>query len=468
MKRLYKALALFLAVTISLLLFVPCFAQDEDPYAQLKEGTGYVAIGDSFARGFGASDNWESQLYENEYYGHYECRNVDGSYPNLVAQAFGLNAPNDIRDMSSRFWPITHDALSTAFMLDLLGIDDGFRDEGLIYTNPLLSNRYETDLAYFGDPLSMNFEGTGAYGKTGEIMSIRDMLENASLITVGLGQTDVIYRTLYLELYNADFSDAGKIPSIIAGVVSALYENYERWKSTYPVFLDYLKKNNPDAKVVLVGTMNPLQNAMLSDDVLLPVGSAVNLILDLINKFNRECAEKYGYMFVDISNVETVPSENNMVLTDMLAMDLGGKDFALLIHPNKDGYEQIARMIISAVKEDLAKDAGEQPSAAKTYIKVDLGRFTNVSFVALDNKKVNSFTVQDHVLTVPCGRTDARNLTVAAVDGGVISFMTYNLQYDNGYTAYRMYLSNNLLKTIVTTLKTIFTAITDLFKNLFA
>lgn len=469
MSRLNKALALFLAAVMTVsLLCIPGFAEDET-YAPFSEGTGYVAIGDSFARGFGASDHWKEQLYENEYYGHYDCRNVDGSYPNLVADAFSLNAPDDIRDTSSRFWPITHDAVSTAFLLDLLGIDDGFRDEGLIYENPLLRTRYETDLAYFGDPLSFNAEGTGTYGKTGEIMSIRDMLENASLITVGLGQTDVVYRTLYLELYSADFSDSGKIPAIIGGVIKALYENFERWKKLFPIFLDYLKENNPDAKVVLVGTMNPLQNAMLSDDILLPIGSAVNIILDLINKYIRECAEKYGYLFVDISNVEAIPIENDMALPEMLTMDLGGVDFALLIHPNPDGYAQIARMIVSALKKELAKDAGEESDLPKTYIKVDMGRFTEVSFVALDTKNVSGFTMDDHVLTVPCGTTDAKILTVAAVKDGTVSLMTYSLQYGrDGYTAHRMYLSNDVMNTVITTIKSIVSMLADLIKSLFS
>ena len=109
-------------MTASLIL-VPAFAE-EDPYAELKEGIGYLAIGDSFTRGYGAGDNWQDQIYLNEYPGESDnCRNVDGSYPNRVAEAFGLYAPDDIRDTDAKLWPLAHDAVSTAYVLDLLGIE---------------------------------------------------------------------------------------------------------------------------------------------------------------------------------------------------------------------------------------------------------------------------------------------------------------------------------------------------------
>ena len=190
MKRSSKILALLLAVLMTAsLVVVPAFAED-DPYASLKEGVGYVAIGDSFTRGYGAGDNWQDQIYENEYPCERDnCRNVDGSYPNRIADYFGLYAPDNIRDTDGKLWPLAHDAVSTAYMLDLLGIDDGFRDDEFTYNDGAMKRRYAADLVYYGDPLSYTLDGTAAYGQTGEIMSVRDMLKNASLITIGVGQT---------------------------------------------------------------------------------------------------------------------------------------------------------------------------------------------------------------------------------------------------------------------------------------
>ncbi|MBQ7596229.1 MAG: hypothetical protein IJU45_06160, partial [Clostridia bacterium] len=196
MKRSTKLLALILAVIMTFSLVVPSFAAEaqSDPYAVLKEGIGYVAIGDSFTRGYGAGENWQDQIYLNDDYGNFECRNVDGSYPNRVAEAFGLYAPDDIRDTNGKLWPMAHDAVSTAYMLDLLGVEDGFRDDEFTYQDGSMLRRYAADLQYYGDPLSLTIDGTSTYGETGEIMSIREMLKNASLITLGVGQTDVIYK----------------------------------------------------------------------------------------------------------------------------------------------------------------------------------------------------------------------------------------------------------------------------------
>lgn len=471
MNRLTKAISIFLAVLMAAtLLCIPGFAEPEaNPYTEaLNKGTGYVAIGDSFSRGYGASENWESQIYNNERYGTVNARNVDGSYPNLIAEAFGLYAPDNIFDTTAKFWPLTHDALSTAYMLDLLGIDDVYRDEELTYSDALISNRYKTDLAYYGDSRSFNFEGTGTYDKEPEIMSIHDMLDNASLITVSLGQTDVMYKAMALGIYNADFSDAGKIVSVVANVVSMLYENFEYWKNAYPLFLDYLKENNPNAKVVLIGTMNPFQNTMLSEEVLIPIGSAVNIITDLMNKYTKEFAGEYGYMYADISNIEIESTVKDTTMGDIFKYEAGSVDFALMTHPNAYGYAQIARIIVDKVKEAIDKENGIISETPKTYIKVDIGRFTDVNYVAVDAKAVKNYTVEDHVLTVPYTLSNAKNLTVTATkDDGTVTLITYNLKYDNGYSASRIYETNDLVNTIKITLKTIFSAIVNIFKSIF-
>ena len=72
MKRLSKIIAVTLAVLMAAALMMPAFAADgqADPYAALKEGIGYLAIGDSFTRGYGAGDNWQDQIYLNDTYGN--------------------------------------------------------------------------------------------------------------------------------------------------------------------------------------------------------------------------------------------------------------------------------------------------------------------------------------------------------------------------------------------------------------
>ena len=358
MKRSKKLLALLLSVLMTASLFpVAVFAEDTDPYAALREGTGYVALGDSFTRGYGAGGRWQDQIYLNDTYGNFACRNVDGSYPNRVAEAFGLYAPDDIRDTDAKLWPLAHDAVSTAYMLDRLGADDGYRDEEFTYAKSYRTERYETDLAYFGDPESLTLDGKSVYGETGEIMSVRELIKNASLITVGLGQTDVIYKAQIFGLDSLDLSDIKALPGGVANIVKLLYNYFDYWKGAYPLLLDFIKENNPTAKVVLIGTLNPIKDATLKDDGLLPIGSAINIIMDLMNAYTKQCALKYGYTFIDISDVETPASVTKMSIGHILSIS-DATEYALIAHPTPNGYAQIAERIITAVEKDLNRDSG--------------------------------------------------------------------------------------------------------------
>lgn len=366
MKRSTKILALVLAVLIAVpLLLVPSFAS-EDPYASLKEGIGYLAIGDSFTRGYGAGENWQDQIYLSDSYGNFDCRNVDGSYPNRVAEAFGLDAPDDIRDTSAKLWPLSHDAVSVAYVLDLLGIDDGFRDDEFTYQDGSMLKRYATDLQYFGDPLSLTIDGTAAYDQTGEIMSVREMFKNASLITIGLGQTDVIYKAQIFGLNKIDFSDTASIPAGVGNILNLLNKYYDYWKNAYPLLLDYIKEVNPDAKVVLVGTLNPIRKATMTDDIAIQIGSLIDGIMDAMNSYTRQCAAKYGYMYVDISDVDTPSSVTQMSIGHILSIS-DPIEYALIAHPTPHGYAQIAERVIAAVEKDLANESPNGLQRIKDY-----------------------------------------------------------------------------------------------------
>lgn len=360
MKRITKILASVLALLMAApLLLTPAFAAEAgtDPYAELKEGVGYVAIGDSFARGYGAGENWQDEIYLNDTYGNYECRNVGGSYPNLVAEAFGLDAPDDIRDTNAKMWSLSHDAVSTAYVLDLLGIDDGYRDEEFTYKQNYMMERYETDLRYFGDPLSYAVDGQSTYNETGEVMSVREMLKNASLITIGLGQTDVLYKTQIFGLNGLDLGNIAGIPDGIGNIIALLNRYFDYWKDAYPLLLDFIKEINPDAKVILVGTLNPIKNATVSDDVAIQIGSLINGMMDSVNSYTRLCAHKYGYEFVDISDVETPTSISHMPIGTILSLS-DPIEYALIAHPTPHGYSQIADRIIETVEKGLGGGSG--------------------------------------------------------------------------------------------------------------
>ncbi len=359
MKKTTKALAVILALLTTMSSFcLTSFAQDtqEDPYAKFKEGIGYVAIGDSFTRGYGAGENWQNEISRNDTYGDFECRNVAASYPNLVANALGLYAPDDIRDTDAEFWPIAHDALSTAYILDLLGIEDNYRDEEFLYARSYMTRRYETDLAYFGDPMSYAVDGQGTYDNTGEVMSVREMIKNASLISVQVGQADIVYKAQIFGLDKLNLGDIKSLPSGIGNIISLLFNYFDYWKSAYPLLLDYIKENNPDATVVLIGTMNPIKNATIADDFPLKIGGLINIIFDIMNAYTRFWAFKYGYLFVDISDVDTPSSVTQTSIGHILSLT-DETEFGLQAHPNTDGYARIAEKVVKAIDNSLAKES---------------------------------------------------------------------------------------------------------------
>lgn len=487
MNRIRKAIVLIMtAAMIITSTCVPSLAAEKkvDPYASLKEGTGYVTIGDSTTRGYGASDHWEDQVYLNEYYGEFNCRNVDGSYPNYVAKKMGLKAPSDIRKKTGQLWPLAHNALTIAYVLDLLGVDDGYRDDDFLYSSTNLRRRYSTDLRYFGDPKSYNLDynkdGTlGRYGKTGEIMSVRKMLNNAGLITISLGMGDVFNRTLFGDSAELDFSDVSKIPSSLSALLKMLDDAYDYWKGAYPLLLEYLNEHNPNAKVVLVGILNPIENVVTSDDILLPIGAMFNTYTDKMNRDLKNMAKKYGCIYLDINNVDTPTTDAKVSLIEVLEMSSGNPDgFGLIGHPTPAGHEQIGRMIVKAIDKELAKDAAEAkgeeyvPETPATYITTDIGKYEKIDCVKINGKKVKNFTVEDHVLTIPCCTKTAKNMTVSVVkEDGTITTMTYSLKYNKGYTVRRTYVSNDLkgdIKTVINAPVNIAKKAINLIKGLFS
>ena len=368
MKKLSKIIAVSLAVLMTASVFcLPAFAED-DPYAVFREGTGYVAIGDSFTRGYGAGDTWQDEIYLNDSYGNYNCRNVVSSYPNLIAKTLGLYAPDDIRDTDATFWPIAHDALSTAYILDLLGIDDGYRDEEFLYHYSYMTERYETDLRYFGDPESYALDGQSLYGQTGEVMSIREIIRNAKLITIQVGQSDIIYKAQIFGLNTLDLSDIANLPAGIGNILSLLTNYFEYWKSAYPLLLDYIKEVNPDAKVVLIGTMNPIKNTTATDDISIKIGGLIDFIFTSMNTYSQKCALEYGYTYVDITDVESPSCVTQTSIAHILSLT-DDIEYGIQAHPTTKGYAQIADRVIEAVDIELEKDALDANFSIKAFFE---------------------------------------------------------------------------------------------------
>jgi hypothetical protein len=161
-------------------------AADAQTVRQFGKEGGYLAIGDSISRGCGAEGfyigrNGEYLPDGEGQYGEYDMRNVQGCVPYQIAQAVGCTAPMDMADQDATYWPFTFPGMTTAVTLDLLGVEDGFKDEKLRYSY------YKDMLEYFGYEGSFDGVREGDVfdpqtdGKCGNII---ELIEKADLITV--------------------------------------------------------------------------------------------------------------------------------------------------------------------------------------------------------------------------------------------------------------------------------------------
>jgi len=287
------------------------------------------------------------------------------------------------------------------------------------------------------------------------------MIDSAGLITLELGMSDILNRVgcvLLSECFpeGINFSSAGDIAKAVKVLVSELYDGYRYWVTGYRMILDYIKDHNPDAAVVIIGAVNPLFNLTISDTSVLPVGTALSVITTWMNQYYRQWAKEYGYVYVDISNVELEGMEDEVSFNDLIFDSPN-------THPTPNGYRQMARMIIKALKES--------EKAEKTNVNnivVDLGRFNRADYVLVDGVPVTDYTVEDSVLVIPSRLHNKKNLTVGVKQNGKLSVTTYELVYHNGYTAYRIYTTNSVSGTLTklgSSAKSAATRVLSLFKK---
>ena len=103
-----------LALALSLIMIFSCmgmgvFAADEETVRQYGKEGGYLAIGDSVCRGCGTAG------YPQPYY-NYAKRNVEGSFPYIVAKAVGCTMPEEIIDQSGNYWPLCYPGMTLGGM----------------------------------------------------------------------------------------------------------------------------------------------------------------------------------------------------------------------------------------------------------------------------------------------------------------------------------------------------------------
>lgn len=408
----------------------------ENVYQYGKEG-GYLAIGDSISRGCGSDGFYLDQdKASGGQYDLFYMRNVQGCVPYQIAQAVGCTAPDDITDQNATYWPFTYPGMTTAVTLDLLGVEDNFKDEKLRYAY------YKDMLQYFGYEGSFDGVRDGDYyveGECGQCGNIIELIQKADLITLQLGMCDIFYRA-YRIISNGgmlkdglklDLSSTDAIRALLKTAISEMKFGYDYWKEYYPVLLEKIIELNPDATIVMVGSFNVVNQLTITDDTIMPVGSVVSGITDSMNKMYRKWAKKYNVLYADISSTETLAAEN-----DWSIMGEFKNNSLVATHPSQTGYNYIARQILAQLP-----DKEEHKN-----IVVDLGRFNKVDKVRINGINVKNYTLNGYELSIPYSGP-ATNLTIQINnDDGTIAIQRYRLTYrvGSGYTAQRVYGTNDL------------------------
>lgn len=495
LKSIYSLL--LTAVLIVSMMPVASFADSNTAtdYSRFKEGSGYVYIGDSFARGYAATNENETKIIDTssgndivKENGKFKYAvNTVSSYPYYIADRLNLSPGHDCAiTKDTHFWPLAYNAFSTSAMLGLIGADDSIISDYCLHQNRNPESRYNYLYECYGDGNSFSGTGIKDATKVPALKSIPELLQTASLVTIELGMADVIYK-LQSDVEAEMKAGLSLNPEALAALLEKLVKNYKSyynsWAKSYQVLVDNVKENTSkgNAQVVLVGIMNPLANVVISDDVLVPFGSLFNLLTDRMNTVIKKCAEENGFIYIDINNVDAPATMKSKPLTVSAVFKLleNSDAVAIATHPSTEGYEQIGRMIIAAVDKKIAKEtaqaAGQQTKAVSedTTITVDIGRFDKVDCVKVNDVKYGGYTVNNHELSVPYGNTNGETLKVYVVkDDQTTTLQKYTLKYSekSGYTARRVFVTNDL-KTTVDTVKNapkkIVGKIVSLIKGLF-
>lgn len=464
-----KTLSVLLAFIIAFsCMTMVASAATAETVTQYGQQNGYLAIGDSISRGCGATGFYKDRdgnIYGGEggQYDLYDMRNVEGALPYLIAEAVGCKAPMDMTDQDATYWPFCYPGMTLGVTMDLLGIEDNFKDEKLDYPY------YDSMLKYFG--YEGSFDGVRekdvyVEGESGQCGNIMELIGKADLITLQLGMCDVFYRAYRIATKGGFLKDGWgeaikNVDSLLGVVKTAIGEmknGFDYFEKYYPVLLAKIRELNPDATIVVVGAFNVINELTITDDMITPVGSVASVLTDKMNKDYKKWAKQYGALYADVSNTEILAAEEDWsLLGDFISNTFTGT------HPSQNGYNYMARQVLSVLPE------AEQSKK----IVVDLGRFTKVDKVLINGIPVDKYEMNGYKLTIDCSNPLATNLTIKINnEDGTVSMQTYKLHYSikTGFTAERVYGTNDYngtLKKPFELIKKLLKMIVDKIKGIF-
>lgn len=374
--RLKKTLSLLLAMCMLLsVAAIHVFADYKKPYKV------YASFGDSIAAGLGLPDYHTTYDETSGTLG--DGDRIPGSYPDIVAEA--VNA--ELRPMARQ----------------------GFRSNEL---RLVLDDSYygDTITAMMLPALSPNYAGMSAAEVIGVIkgqkVEFEKAIEDSELITIQLGSNDLM-ESVMLQLFVAAwgvpipgkepaqqvqyllnrFGSVGKVyeylakeiagyrqsdtslgsllttiwedenvqkalstTQTLAGFLNTILDAQDGFRENMNWNIDYMTKENPNAKIIVVGLYNPFRDSQINSSIPLKLGRAMDIVLETMNVMLRNIAAKYD-------NVTYVTSWDAEVIATMNLDEIDVNDHAFFqkvssyVHPNLAGHAYIAEEILKAIPD---------------------------------------------------------------------------------------------------------------------
>ena len=296
-----------------------------------------------------------------------------GSYPSLIAEAFGLD--------NSQWYSFAREGLTTNDVHRIL--------------DPNFYNQMDDQGKRNSDQAFGTLFGTQEQGKR-ELANMQalaqQMLPKADLITIGMGPNDIIFsplfdvlfvlkdaaagNTLYAQLvgnatksiimamggfdlmaaYSTLFSVAdviGALPEVVSAMMLSIVRGYMSVQQNWEGVVNYIRAHNQHATIVCVGGYNATRDLQFADIDMVRIGKGMGIFTTIMNLYwANTCPLRDQYLFVDIRNVDLPPWPTMVEWPGKMAAGQFFGYFMSCSHPSYKGHEQIANAILDALFQE--------------------------------------------------------------------------------------------------------------------
>ncbi len=296
-----------------------------------------------------------------------------GSYPSLIAEAFGLD--------NSQWYSFAREGLTTNDVHRIL--------------DPNFYNQMDDHGKRNSDQAFGTLFGSQEQGKR-ELANMQalaqQMLPKADLITIGMGPNDIIFsplfdvlfvlkdaaagNTLYAQLvgnatksiimamggfdlmaaYSTLFSVAdviGALPEVVSAMMLSIVRGYMSVQQNWEGVVNYIRAHNQHATIVCVGGYNATKDLQFADIDMVRIGKGMGIFTTIMNLYwANTCPLRDQYLFVDIRNVDLPPWPTMVEWPGKMAAGQFFGYFMSCSHPSYKGHEQIANAILDALFQE--------------------------------------------------------------------------------------------------------------------